>query len=382
MASHTKTKNIFNTIAQGSDHESDNEYVTRSTTPVQDEQETKEQVRVTIVPFEGREVVELKKFDDKDYPVLDAFPNAKKENTKHKKTNVACKPTVTRFIVGSSYESERHQNTQRHNFNPVDPRSQSFAKMGDRDAVNKTLTCTRACNNVKRASPEDDYGVCYRNTCTFAHSLDQLNDPMCGFDATCRFRWGKPRRDGSVDSTTKCMFRHSDEMREDWTKRTERPIPDLPETSENTHKPAVHKPAVHKTQVFAKPQRSTPARKVNLSVCENKFETPVVRPSTPLPFITRKVPVSHWGTKPQIDSSTSKPVLVKHLDYSDSSDSSDACCSKSYRGRSRRRSRSPHDYCISHKTEHVIRVPTKELAEIAINAAFDRGVYNLQVIVG
>jgi hypothetical protein len=29
----------------------------------------------------------------------------------------------------------------------------------------------------------------------------------------------------------------------------------------------------------------------------------------------------------------------------------------------------------------VIRVPTKELAAIAIKAAFDRGIYNLQVLV-
>ena len=51
----------------------------------------------------------------------------------------------------------------------------------------------------------------------------------------------------------------------------------------------------------------------------------------------------------------------------------------------RNRSRSPrrNNFKINHRItqQHIIRVPTKELAKVAIEAALDRGIYNLRVFV-
>lgn len=327
------------------------------------DQETKE---VSITSFQGHNVVPLRKLDDEDYPVLGVTSTPKTKSRKTKKTKKN-KPDVIRFVVGTSYEETRQNHRRNQNFtNGDDPRSRAFAKMEDKETVAKTLTCTRACNNVKRDSPDKEFGICYRENCSFAHCLGELNDPMCGFDSTCRFRWGKPQRDGTVNAKAKCMFRHSDETREDWIKRTGRTLPDLPETDEKTRKPTARKNTETKVQdkTPVNPLKRAPAPCTPLKTAKNMFTFTV--PAETLP-----------GTPPV-------PVARKKLDFSGDSDDSQRSRRSHYRHRSYRRnsrSRSPRGSDRKSSPLQVITVPTKELAEIAIKAAFERGIYNLQVVI-
>lgn len=398
MASNTMNTNIFETLVISSDSETEqpactpaphSSHVSEEPKDSDQDQETKE---VSITSFQGRNLVPLRKLDDEDYPVLGVTSTPKTKSRKTKKTKKT-KPDVIRFVVGSSYEETRQNRRHNQNFtNGDDPRSRAFAKMEDKETVAKTLTCTRACNNVKRDSPDKEFGVCYRENCSFAHCLGELNDPMCGFDSTCRFRWGKPQRDGPVNAKAKCMFRHSDETREDWIKRTGRTLPDLPETDEKTRKPTVRKNTETKVQdkTPVNPVKSAPAPCTPLKTAKNMFTFTVpveTLPGTPIPGVVHKTRVSQWDVKPvqkPIIVSPLVPVARKKLDFSGDSDDSQRYRRSHYRHRSyRRNSRSRSPRGSDHKSSplQVITVPTKELAEIAINAAFDRGVYNLQVVI-
>lgn len=388
--------NIFETLVISSDSETEQPACTPHSSHVSEEpkdsdqdQETKE---VSITSFQGRNLVPLRKLDDEDYPVLGVTSTPKTKSRKTKKTKKN-KPDVIRFVVGSSYEETRQNRRCNQNFtNGDDPRSRAFAKMEDKETVAKTLTCTRACNNVKRDSPDKEFGVCYRENCSFAHCLGELNDPMCGFDSTCRFRWGKPQRDGTVNANAKCMFRHSDETREDWIKRTGRTLPDLPETDEKTRKPTARKNTETKVQdkTPVNPVKRAPAPCTPLKTAKNMFTFTVpveTRPVNPIPGVVHKTRVSQWNVK-----SVQKPIIVsppvpvarKKLDFSGDSVDSQRSRRSHYRHRSYRRnsrSRSPRGSDRKSPPLQVITVPTKELAEIAINTAFDRGVYNLQVVI-
>ena len=380
MASHTMNKNMFSTLSNDSDSDVSpyivqpqavQPQVVRLGVTIDQVNRLTEIINVdqpSITPFKGRSVVEITKKTDDEFPMLGAPQKnepSKKTVSKTKK-NFAGK--TTRFIVGSSYINERRK-TRNNGFQNNNQRSQAFAKMENKEDVAKTLTCTRACNNVKRSDGE--YGVCYRETCSFAHSLDELNDPMCSFGATCRHKWGKRQRDGSVDSSSKCRFRHSDESREDWTKRANRTIPDLPQTSEMTRKPMTKKPVT--------PQVQTP-----------QVQTPQVRPPTPHPEAPKKAPANKLGVRTVVLTPTTDSVadsVTKQLDMGSQSDSeSDDSYQMHYRNsRSRsplgKRKRTKSSYPNSRLLSHTVRVPTNELAELAIKEAFSKGVFNLHVIV-
>ena len=318
-----------------------------------------------MVPFKGRTVVAFVKDTNDEY--------LGKTDKKHTEKPVGSPKTkqkqkkVIRFIVASSYNDEKRNHRHPQYQTGDDPRSHAFAKMDDKDAMAKSLVGTRACNHVKRGSPDDEFGVCYRMVCTFAHSLLELNDPMCGFDDTCRFMNGKPRRDGTIDKKTKCKFRHSNETRDDWVKRTGRTLPDLPETNEKTRKPTERK-------AKTVPGPETPEQKVQKN-------TPSA-PQKELYNKTNKTTKSKWGVR-VLDMNSTVSVPLKTDDYSSESDrrSHRSSRRRSYRSRSYR-SRSPvRDFSPVRKTSRTISVQTKELAEIAINAAMDRGIFDLRVIV-
>jgi hypothetical protein len=128
---------------------------------------------------------------------------------------------------------------------------------------------------------------------------------------------------------------------------------------------------------------------------------------TPIQGIHSRRTKSRWSEKPiQSVKSDIEPETVNVLepvkkknynDYSDSDSDSDSDSSSSsssssdeetdqqYKDRMRRERKSKSSSRRSSRTSQsesqVIRVPTKELAEIAIKAAFDRGQYNVTVIV-
>jgi hypothetical protein len=165
--------------------------------------------------------------DKKDYPSLSMITN-KIHKSKNKK--FINNKKIIKYIISSSYLDSK-------SINCYDPRSKAFSNMKDKNILTKNLTCTRPCSNVKRDSIDKEFGICNRVNCSFAHCLDDLNDPMCGFDANCRIRWGKENTKNNIrDPKTRCTFRHSDETRQDWTKRTGRIMPDLPITRDKSVK--------------------------------------------------------------------------------------------------------------------------------------------------
>jgi hypothetical protein len=287
----------------------------------------------------------------------------------------------------------------------MDHRTASFAAMSDKETIAKALSCTKACRIVTTpfTNPSDGeqpkYGVCTRFHCSFAHSLEELQAPMCGFDGNCRFMHGKvDYRTQKKIPNTHCRFRHTCETIGEWLKRSQVTQPSLPETNEFSRKP-----------------QSTPPKPIVATTV--KTTQPVVYKSVPPPV---PVPVqvqapkrssSKWDKKPvetkeetkeeaqtQIKENKPKKSRRKQKKYessseessdSESDESSDSSESESESESRKRRSkdrRRRHKHPTQRKkssenNQQVIRVPTSELAAIAIKAAFDRGQYNVRVIV-
>lgn len=158
--------------------------------------------------------------DDSEFPVLGTKPVKK----------------VTKFTVASSYIDDLKHRKFRD-----DARTHSFQ---DKTAIAKTLTCTKACQYVlKKVNEEtgeiaEEYGVCYREVCTFAHSMAELQLPPCAFGEKCNRRNGtKNFKTGQVDKTHKCQFFHPGESQDQFYTRTGRDKPDLPATSEKSRCP-------------------------------------------------------------------------------------------------------------------------------------------------
>ena len=213
--------------------------------------------------------------------------------------------------------------------------AEAFTNMSDKESVANKLKCTKACNFALKTNVTGKYGTCYRSTCTFAHSLEELNDPMCEFDIMCRYKQGRYNKNGEFDVTLKCTFRHRSETREEWLGRTGKTLPDLPKTlSKTVDEKVLGIGYAKKTTPF------TPPKRIVLEI-----------PSAPV--------------KPSVD----KVVKKESIDKAKKN------LSKEYNEKSTERSLN------SNKDLHIIKVPSKELAEIAIKSAFENGVFNIQVII-
>lgn len=259
-----------------------------------------------------------------------------------------------------------------------DPRSLSFATMSNKEGIAKSLVCTRACRLVSgpfqtpNQGEEPKFGVCSRPECSFAHSLEELQAPFCGFDGNCRFMNGK------VDKNTRkkipgtsCKFRHSSETIEEWLKRSNSKQDPLPKTSEFSRKPSVGEVVTKSEQVKIKiaPTVSLVNQwqqlKINVGSSIQSTEPTtdsLIGDSLTAP-ITRKTRSSRWDQKP-VETKNTTDTIEKDNE-SEKSDESD--CEKSTH--------------TSNTRKHIIRVPSDYLATIAIKAAFDRGIYNIKVIV-
>lgn len=126
-------------------------------------------------------------------------------------------------------------------------RYDNFYMQTDAKDTAKKLTRTKPCKNVT------DYGICTRQACTFAHSLEEWVPPPCGFGRKCYRQSGKKDfNTGLVLPNTRCQFKHPDETTEEYFKRTDTSLPNLPQTSENTRKEHVdNNPAIqYKTRAY------------------------------------------------------------------------------------------------------------------------------------
>ena len=271
---------------------------------------------------------------------------------------------------------------------PTDPRTASFEAMADKGKVATSLTRTKACRLVTdpflnpKVGDAPQFGVCTRPECTFAHSLEEMQVPSCLFDSNCRFIHGKiDRSTRKRIPDTHCRFRHSFETINEWIKRSGVKRDPLPETSEHSRKPRAVTPI--DTTINENPKQRI-AIPVAISKPKQQTATPVVIPE-PVKQRTRK---SRWDEKPQVDDSSSDDSNSddsssddSNSDDSSSDDSnSDGYSSDDSRSKNSRR-RPTRRIQRSDKKEYVIRVPTYELAEIALKAAIERGQYNIRVCV-
>lgn len=257
---------------------------------------------------------------------------------------------VASLLQGSSKSSQKQTNLFKigkskgcikyvvhNNYVPEKERvlNNAFSNMSNKEEVAKKLRCTKACNFVLKNPVTGEYGTCYRSTCTFAHSLEELNVPKCEFDEMCRYKQGRYNKEGVFDFTLKCTFHHSSETQEEWLERTGKTLPDLPKNIPKTvPEKVLGSGYAKKTTPFTPPKRIV-----------------VEIPSTPVKPSVKKV-----VDKKSVDK------VKKNL-------------SKEYKEKSANK-------CLNNNKDlHIIKVPSKELAEIAIKYAFENGVFNIQVII-
>ena len=94
------------------------------------------------------------------------------------------------------------------------------------ETSNDSFLFTKPCKNVTDNTKEEEFGVCTRSVCTFAHSLEEFRIPKCRFLHNCR--------------SSTCKFLHPDETTDEWTLRTGENLPHLPLTNVNSRQPSSH----------------------------------------------------------------------------------------------------------------------------------------------
>ena len=192
-------------------------------------------------------------------------------------------------------------------FNILAPDNDGFSivsKRTKRVTPDKVLCKTKPCNFAIKN------GTCKKSSCPFAHTLEELKDPMCNFDNKCK-------------KDSKCQYRHSSESRDEWVKRTNYIIPNLPS---------------NKSKII---DTITNLDKVLNDISEKR------------PQFTRNI------SRPRSRSLSKTPPEYNIMINSESD----------------------FVYSDSWHTYQTIRVQTEELAKFAIKEAFDRGQYNLRVII-
>jgi hypothetical protein len=158
-----------------------------------------------------------------------------------------------------------------------------------RDEIVKSLERSKACYHVLPKTADEDgnpiFGVCYREHCTFAHSLDEFQLPPCSFGDSCyRINGTKVFKTGKVDRTNKCAFLHPFETVEKYYQRTGAEMPNLPPTNENSRKPNQSP-----TLSGAKRKREAPKRRLDQP-------RPKIDLSTPPPAPLRRTAAFNWST--------------------------------------------------------------------------------------
>lgn len=234
MSVMNENKNIFTALSYDSESESESqiesqpEHVPRED-PVDQEindlDRFQEQLKVDppTTPRVEPQVQDKTLFQE-EFPALGTEPLPETKKTKMPKTD----KTVHKFIIASSHLDKKKVNL-----------------FTDKDKMTKILKATRPCHFVlpKTTEGELKYGTCYRETCTFAHSLSELSLPTCAFDGRCnRFHGARDRQTGKVDKSKRCQFYHPErESEEVFKKRTNYTTPLLPLTSEESRKPRTKK---------------------------------------------------------------------------------------------------------------------------------------------
>lgn len=154
----------------------------------------------------------------------------------------------TEIIKKPRFEGKRHAEFRPSLYGTDLPRDHSSSRMNayglmkDQKSLAEQLVKTRPCKFVTRITDQDGslgpHGVCTRNTCTFAHSLDELRLPICAFGRSCNKFHGVLDTNGKLNTTIKCQFYHPEiETPDAFYVRTGQEKPDLPLNSKLSHQP-------------------------------------------------------------------------------------------------------------------------------------------------
>jgi hypothetical protein len=344
MVTSINQKNMFSVLDEQQETQK-TQAVEQKTQEVEQKTQEVEQKTQTRSTFKGREATLLVR------KAIQKTPNNVESRSVKEQTHNNLQST--KFVVATRYlERGNASNTrpQRLDYNPAN------------------YTCTKACTRAL-LQENGKYGVCTRVSCTFAHSLDELRTTICRFDASCKTINGTYRSDWTTDTSKVCQYQHSNETKTAWSRRTGQPIPALPQTK-------ICQPEVVPQRPTEVPQRPVEERQTEVEERPTEVhQRPVEERQTEVEERPTEIPQRPVEERQTEDIAHQKPKEFYNHVFPSPSQS----YTQNFEYSSRRnRSLSP----VRHNYEHVITVPTKELAEVVVKSMFDREIYNFRIILG
>jgi hypothetical protein len=232
-------------------------------------------------------------------------------------------------------------------------RTSCFYAFADKNTLSASLSRTKPCRLVVK-KPDGSFGVCNRDKCSFAHSQEELQIPLCMFDETCRTVYGKyDKNTNDFIPNTYCTFKHSFETKSQWLKRTNTVLPELPLTNEFSRNKTMNN--VNNTNV-----NNVNNTNVNTNYMNNMNNMNNTNMNTN--YMNNTNNINHTTNKPISYSDIVRNVPVPIEEQSHNSNN----YSNTYSNNS---------------NVSIINVPNQELAEFALKSLFELGVFNIKIVV-
>lgn len=274
------------------------------------------------------------------------------------------KKNATSFFVGTTYTDEKEREMEERlakwkpfTFKTIEPKTET-----------KNLEFTHPCQFVLRKTDENgnlgDYGVCYREKCTYAHSLEEYRIKKCLYENKCKRGYD-------------CPYIHSYETKQEYYDRTGEMVPDLPETNKDSRKP--RKPFVKKSFIvdLKEEQDEEQVKEVQVNEQQVKEEQPVIEQpietqSYDEPEINRTTGFDFFAAKKINKYKATNPHMsdaeIQNLLYTAWTELSD------------KKRKKYDEQAVPQVNEELIimRVP-KELAKQAMDIMLDRGITNIKL---
>ena len=294
-------------------------------------------------------------------------------------------PTLGGSVKPSKKESRKihEQNIQKLSFNKEttnkytpNERTNAFSSLENKEELAKKLFRTRRCRNVEQ-NTDGTWKYCYKETCNFYHSLDEFNPPPCHFDKNCRFKYGRLNRDGTTDKKSCCSHKHTDESVDQWLKRSNQQLPDLPQTNKLTRKPKVFKEFVKPSSKYSPKLQRPTTKPVKLSFPVSVPIKQIVHSPRPPP-LTKPIktliqePIKLLIKEPIQQVQTTHPLKLKSIKDESEEESEDESEEEKVYKSKRKTLKQP---------KRIVRVPTEKLAKIALKSLFAQNIFDVKVIV-
>jgi len=249
--------------------------------------------------------------------------------------NQNCQEVIIKNISNDIKNFDLADSNKKHISNS---RTSCFYTLADKNILSATLSRTKPCRLVIKKKNNDNFGICTREECSFAHSQEELELPICMFGEKCRLVYGKKDINTNlIIRNSSCVFKHPFENIDEWIKRTNTVIPELPKTS--------------------KESRLQLKNNLKPTIIEKKSTTEKIKqPSKEQP--SKEQPSKEQPSKEQ--PSKEQPSKYFKSSYSD-------IIQNKQNGKQDKIS--------------IINVPSKELAQFALKSLFELGIYNVKIVV-